>query len=103
MLGGVIARAFRWQKLLENGTYTCLDDLAWTVKIDALFVSRYYRLVLLAPRILVETILASRQPAQLTIKGLLGQFPADWAMQRFRFDTPRKVGTSRDSSLTATG
>ena len=23
-----IARAFRWQKLLENGTYTCLDDIA---------------------------------------------------------------------------
>jgi hypothetical protein len=35
----VIARAFRWQKLLENGTYTCLDDIARSEKIGASFVS----------------------------------------------------------------
>lgn len=23
-----VARAFRWQKLLENGTYGCLDEIA---------------------------------------------------------------------------
>jgi len=38
-----IARAFRWQKLLENGTYTCLDDIARSEKIGASFVNREVR------------------------------------------------------------
>lgn len=76
-----IARAFRWQKLLENGTYTCLDDIARSEKIGASFVSRYYRLVLLAPDI-VDAILDGRQPAQLTVKVLLKNFPITWKEQR---------------------
>lgn len=76
-----IARAFRWQKLLENGTYTCLDDIARSEKIGASFVSRYYRLVLLAPDI-VEAILYGRQPAQMTVKHLLKGFPVEWTHQR---------------------
>ncbi len=76
-----IARAFRWQKLLENGTYTCLDDIARSEKIGASFVSRYYRLVLLAPDI-VEAILDGRQPAQLTVKNLLKNVPIVWNRQR---------------------
>jgi hypothetical protein len=79
-----IARAFRWQRLLENGTYTCLDDIARSEKIGASFVSRYHRLVLLAPDI-VEAILDGRQPAQLTVKDLLQAFPANWEEQRFLF------------------
>jgi hypothetical protein len=76
-----IARAFRWQRLLENGTYTCLDDIARSEKIGASFVSRYYRLVLLAPDI-VDAILDGRQPAQLTMKELLEPFPVEWKGQR---------------------
>ena len=76
-----IARAFRWQRLLENGTYTCLDDIARSEKIGASFVSRYHRLVLLAPDI-VEAILDGRQPAQLTVKDLLQAFPVQWKAQR---------------------
>jgi len=75
-----IARAFRWQKLLENGTYTCLDDIARSERIGASFVSRYYRLVLLAPDI-VDAILDGRQPAQLTMKDLLVPFPVEWEKQ----------------------
>lgn len=76
-----IARAFRWQKLLENGTYGCLEEIARSEKIGASFVSRYYRLVLLAPYI-VEAILDGRQPAQLTMKDLLVPFPVGWEDQR---------------------
>ena len=76
-----IARAFRWQRLLENGTYTCLDDIARSEKISASFVSRYHRLVLLAPDI-VEAILDGRQPAQLTMKDLLDAFSVMWTDQR---------------------
>lgn len=76
-----LARAFRWQKLLENGTYTCLDDIARSEKISASFLSRYYRLVLLAPDI-VEAILDGRQPASLSLKNLLAVFPCLWHEQR---------------------
>ena len=76
-----IARAFRWQKLLENGTYSCLDEIARSEKIGPSFVSRYHRLVLLAPDI-VEAILDGRQPAQLTMKDLLVPFPVEWKDQR---------------------
>ncbi len=84
-----IARAFRWQKLLENGTYTCLDDIARSEKIGASFVSRYYRLVLLAPDI-VEAILDGRQSAQLTLKNLIGPFPVEWTSQCLLLNSGRR-------------
>ena len=79
-----LARAFRWQKLLENGSYGCLEDLARAETINASFVSRVVRLALLAPDI-VEAILAGKQPASLTLKDLMAPFPVDWAGQRVRF------------------
>ncbi len=79
-----VARAFRWQKLLENGTYGCLDEIAKAEKIGPSFVSRVIRLALLAPDI-VEAILAGKQPATLTLKDLMQPFPLEWARQRERF------------------
>jgi hypothetical protein len=97
-----LARAFRWQKLLENGTYTCLDDIAKAEKIGASFVSRYYRLVLLAPDI-VEAILDGRQPAQLTMKDFLQHFPVEWGRQLSLFcsvthSTPIALNTASTGS-----
>ncbi len=66
-----IARAFRWQRLLENGSYGCLDEIAKAERIGPSFVSRAVRLALLAPDI-VEAILAGKQPASLTVKDLRG-------------------------------
>ncbi len=67
--------------LLENGTYTCVHELAKVERIGPSFVSRIYRLVLLEPAI-VEAILARKQPAYLTLKDLMGPFPVEWAKQR---------------------
>jgi hypothetical protein len=69
-----IARAFRWQKLLENGTYGCLEEIAKAEKIGASFVSRIIRLASLAPDI-VDAILDGKQPTQLTLKDLMVPFP----------------------------
>lgn len=96
MLGGVIARAFRWQKLLENGTYTCLDDLAWSVLIDALFVSRIVKLALLAPDI-VDAILEGKQPANMTLGELMKPFPVEWAKQLSLFDITMNTRSGNDS------
>ena len=76
-----IARAFRWQKLLENGTYSCHDEIAKAEKIDPSFISRIIRLALLAPDI-VEAIVAGKHPADLTLKKLMTSVPVEWAEQR---------------------
>lgn len=79
-----VARAFRWQKLLENGTYGCLDEIARAERIGASFVSRIIRLSLLAPDI-VDAILDGRQPAYLTLKDLMRPIPVSWQEQRDKF------------------
>ncbi len=76
-----IARAFRWRKLLENGTYSCIDDIAKGERICPSFVGKVFRLSLLAPDI-VDAILDGRQPAHLTLKDLMAPFPAEWEEQR---------------------
>ena len=76
-----IARAFRWQAMLENGTYGCIKDIARAERINGSFVSRIIRVALLAPDI-VELILAGKQPASLTLKGLMAPFPGEWERQR---------------------
>ena len=76
-----VARGFRWQRLLEDGTYGCLDEIARAEKIDSAFISRIVRLSLLAPDI-VDAILDGKQPAYLTLKSLMGPFPVGWVEQR---------------------
>ena len=59
-----LARAFRWRKMLDEGEYATLEELARAKGVNATYVSRILRLTLLAPDI-VETILNGRQPAEL--------------------------------------
>jgi len=40
----VIARGFRWQRLLYDGTYATIEDLAAAEKINPSYVSRILRL-----------------------------------------------------------
>ena len=79
-----IARAFRWQAMLENGTYGCIKDIAKRERINGSFVSRISRLALLAPDI-VDAILEGKQPASLTLKDLMKPFPVGWDRQRALF------------------
>ncbi len=80
-----IARAFRWQAMLDNETYACIEDIARAERINGSFVGRIVRLTLLAPDI-VEAILEGKQPAAVTLKGLMEPFPVEWdRQQRFRY------------------
>lgn len=79
-----IARAFRWQKLLDNGSYGCLDEIARAERIGPSFISRVIRIAALAPDI-VDAILDGKQPAHLTLKDLMSPFPAAWVDQRRYF------------------
>jgi hypothetical protein len=51
----VLARAYRWQRVLESGEYATLAELADAERISRSYVSRVLRLTLLAPEI-VERI-----------------------------------------------
>ena len=80
----VIARGFRWQCLLYDGTYATIEDLAAGEKINASYVSRLLRLANLSPTV-VQTIMDGKHPAWLTMKELMVPFPMDWRQQELRF------------------
>jgi hypothetical protein len=77
----VIARAFRWRAMLENGTHATIAEIAAAEKINESYVGRVLRLTLLAPDI-VEAILGGRQPAELTLALLMRPFPVQWEAQK---------------------
>lgn len=83
----VIARGFRWQRLLYEGAYATIEDMAAAEKINPSYISRIMRLAYLAPAI-VEAILEGRQPAHLTMKDLMAPFPLDWTEQERHFFGP---------------
>jgi hypothetical protein len=76
-----LARAFRWKRMLENGRYASISEIAAAEKIDRGFVGSILRLTLLAPDI-IEAILDGRQPAGLGLSALLKPFPLEWERQR---------------------
>jgi hypothetical protein len=76
----VIARGFRWQRILYDGTYATIEDLAAAEKINPSYVSRILRLAYLSP-VVVQAILDGKHPAWLTMRHLLEPFPTDWKQQ----------------------
>ena len=76
-----LARAFRWQRMLEDGTYATVAELAAAEKINESYVCRVLRLTLLAPDI-VEVVLDGRQPTELQMDFLLRPFPVECCKQR---------------------
>ena len=80
----VIARGFRWQRLLYAGTYATIEDLAAAEKINPSYVSRILRLAYLSPKV-VQAILDGSHPAWLTMRDLLEPFPMDWQLQEKKF------------------
>lgn len=75
-----LARAHRWQRMLESGAYATLADLARAEKVNDSYLSRILRLNLLSPRI-VEAILDGRQPKGLQLKDLMRDLPVEWEAQ----------------------
>lgn len=76
-----IARGFRWRKLMEQGLYESVDEIAAKEKIDRSYVSRLLRMTLLAPDI-VEMVLAGRQPRGINLQMLKRPIPDCWQEQR---------------------
>jgi hypothetical protein len=74
-----LARAHRWRRLLEEGQFATLAELADAERISRSYVCRVLRLTLLAPDI-VERILDGRPTAGLA--QFLKPFPVEWDRQR---------------------
>ncbi|MDA0962029.1 MAG: hypothetical protein O2898_03815 [Proteobacteria bacterium] len=75
-----VARAFRWQRMLESGAFTTIAELAEREGIAPSYMTRVMRLTLLAPDI-VEAILDGKQGPAVTLTPLLEPFPAAWVEQ----------------------
>jgi hypothetical protein len=84
-----IARARRWQRMLESGQVPSTRQLAEKEKINASYLARILRLTLLAPDI-VEAILDGRQPKGLLLADLMKTFPVEWDRQRTLFGFSRE-------------
>ncbi|KIL96950.1 hypothetical protein CCC_01443 [Paramagnetospirillum magnetotacticum MS-1] len=76
-----LARAHRWKRMLESGQVASLNELSEAEKISPSYMTRIYRLTLLAPDI-VEAILDGRQPRTLQLADLMDNIPVEWEQQR---------------------
>ena len=92
-----LARGFRWQKMLREGDYQTLEEIADAESINPSYVSRLLRMTLLAPAI-VEAILAGNQPAGLTRAKVMQPFPVEWMFQIGRINLSDMV-QAEDSNL----
>ena len=76
-----LARAWRWQRMLDEGVYTSVSEIGDAENISKSYVSRILRLALLAPDI-VEAILVGSTDQSLMLERLDRPLPACWAEQR---------------------
>lgn len=76
-----IGWAFRWKRLLDDGTYACVSDIARAEKLDRTSVGDVLRLTLLTPSV-VQVIVKGRQAARITLPMLLNPWPLEWGTQR---------------------
>jgi hypothetical protein len=74
-----LARAWRWERALENGEYGTLAELSAAERISRSYICRVLRLTLLAPDI-VEHVMDGGPTTGLA--RLLEPFPVEWEKQR---------------------
>jgi hypothetical protein len=72
-----LARAFRYQRMLDDGRYASITEMAAAEKIDRGYLGALLRLTLLAPNI-VELILDGRSSRPITLRALIRHVPDAW-------------------------
>jgi len=78
-----VARAHRWQALLDQGRYQSMNDLADAAGLDRAYVRRLLNLTLLSPD-LVRAILDGTEPEGLSLAQLMDGVPERWEEQERR-------------------
>ncbi len=82
-----LARAFRYQRLLDEGRYASISEMAEGEKIDRGYLGRLLRLAVLAPDI-VEGLLNGRALVNADLARLMEPFPMGWGAQRAMLNQP---------------
>jgi hypothetical protein len=72
-----LARAFRYQRMLDDGRYASSSEMAAAETLDRGYLGRLLQLTLLAPDI-VEAIVEGRQVEGATLPGLMENVPLEW-------------------------
>jgi hypothetical protein len=80
-LAKALARAWRWQRMLDDGVYASVSDIGDAENISKSYVSRILRLALLSPDT-IEAILAGSTDQVIILEQLERPLPASWAEQR---------------------
>ena len=75
-----IARAYRWQELLDKGEYDSPEALAKALGVHTSYIRRFLRLALLAPPI-VDAVFAGKAPWTLSLSKLNTTLPYSWKEQ----------------------
>lgn len=75
------SRAHRWKKLLDEGRYASIIEMAQALKMDRHHMARMLRLTLLAPE-LIEAILNGNEPDGFSLRQLVSEIPVLWDEQR---------------------
>ena len=81
-----LARAFRYQRLLDEGRYASISEMAAAEKLDRGYLGRVLQLTLLAPDI-VEEVLDGKRP-EVGLPALMEPFPTAWDAQRIALAEP---------------
>jgi hypothetical protein len=79
-----LARGFRYQRLLDEGRYATISEMAAAERLERGYLGSLLRLTLLAPEV-VEAILNGTLPHGSTFADFEGGAPALWEDQRALF------------------
>ena len=93
-----LARAFRYQRMLDEGRYASISEMAAAERIERGYLGSLLRLTLLAPDI-VQAIIDGRAPDSVTLPVLLKPVPLGWAEQSavFGIATPQTGASKREA------
>ena len=67
-----LARAFRWQRMLDEGRYGSISEMAAAEKIERGYLGKVLQLTLLAPSV-VQAIFDGRQGEEVSLPELFRQ------------------------------
>jgi ParB-like chromosome segregation protein Spo0J len=82
-LAVAVARAHRWQELIDEGRFASMSELAKALGVDFAYVARLMQLTLLAPDV-VQAILDGREAPGLSLEKLRHGFPLACQEQRMQ-------------------
>ena len=80
-----IARAFRWQALIDSGKFSNVHELARAIGKDDAYVLRIIRFTLLAPEI-IHAVLAGKINKSISTEKLKQSLPTLWEDQKKMFN-----------------